>query len=263
MDLENTPQSFTSDVDDDSPMAKNVSEPAGERLDAYVVAHPELDADPEGASLRADAVKRDVEVDRADVERDEVGKRDAVEVGEDQKREAILAAAIADELERAERMDHERGIPPVPKQRPGASPSVRPADRAIFVPADSAKPVQVSKIDGLYDVRELLRSDVGRTSNDRDAAIYFDEHARDVGSAINQRASEYVLARSATAQRDGLTPANGDGLYGDVIVVGENRAGELNTTPGRIERAFGTVKDQAISATELRDQLQQERGHHM
>jgi hypothetical protein len=112
--------------------------------------------------------------------------------------------------------------------------------KALFIPADPSRPVQVIEVSGRDDLRQHVGGLPEPTRYDHDSLMYVSDTGRIDGQPMNVRATNYIRMESDAAWERGgqLTDDPTYGLYGDVVVIGGNGQG-LHDVPDRLTTRFG------------------------
>jgi hypothetical protein len=126
--------------------------------------------------------------------------------------------------------------------------------KALLIPADPTRPVEMIKITGRDDTHRYLGGIAEATQYDHDAVMYVDDVGRIHGKPINARATEYIVKESEAAKQGrmiGIDPSYG--LYGEVVVVGFDGHGGLQDVPNRFIDRYDVpqrAKDTTTVSTE-------------
>jgi hypothetical protein len=125
--------------------------------------------------------------------------------------------------------------------------------KALLIPADPSRSVELIEISGRDDLRPHVGGLSEPTQYDYDAIMYVSDTGRIDGQPMNVRATDYIRRDSEAARQGkmiGIDPS--DGLYGEVVVVGNAQQG-LRDVPDRLVERFGPTQD--VSRGRIRDVL--------
>jgi Domain of unknown function (DUF3846) len=130
--------------------------------------------------------------------------------------------------------------------------------KALLIPADPARPVEMIKITGRDDTHRYLGGIAEATRYDHDAVMYVDDVGRINGKPMNTRATDYIVRESEAAKEGrmiGIDPSYG--LYGEVVVVGFDGHGGLQDVPDRLVERFGGLQRKQETTTVRIEDLRQ------
>lgn len=116
---------------------------------------------------------------------------------------------------------------------------------ALLIPADASKPWRFTTVRGLEDIAVLVSGRPELTRYDHDALMFVHGDGRLLGQQLNARATQYIKTASAAAARNASLRNDEDptyGLYGDVVITGNEPVGE-HGAPERIAEWFETNVD--------------------
>lgn len=111
---------------------------------------------------------------------------------------------------------------------------------ALFIPADPSKPWGFTTVRGPEDIAVLVGGRPELTRYDHDALMFVHGEGRILGQQLNARATQYIKTASAAAARNASLRNDEDptyGLYGDVVITGNEPVGE-HGAPVRIVEWF-------------------------
>jgi hypothetical protein len=124
--------------------------------------------------------------------------------------------------------------------------------KALLIPADPARKVDVVEISGTDDLRRHLGGIPEPTRYDTDAIMFVSDTGRIDGKPMNARATEYIKNESEAASQG--RAGQGDpsyALYGDVVVIGDGGFGGLRDVPDRLVERFDTGRSQVYDQREV------------
>jgi hypothetical protein len=152
---------------------------------------------------------------------------------DDAKREAEQIARDADQ-DYARESERERN----------EARSDRHAAKALLIPADPSRPVELIEINGRDDVRQHVGGLPEATRYDHDSLMYVSDTGRIDGQPMNLRATNYIRVESDAAWERGgqLTDDPTYGLYGNVVAVGASGDG-LRDLPDRLIERFARSRE--------------------
>ena len=111
--------------------------------------------------------------------------------------------------------------------------------KALLIPADPSRPVELIEIAGRDDVRQHVGGLPEPTRYDHEAIMFVSDTGRIDGHPMNLRATNYIRVESDAAWERGglLTDDPTYGLYGNCVVVGVSGDG-LRDVPDRLVTRF-------------------------
>jgi hypothetical protein len=117
--------------------------------------------------------------------------------------------------------------------------------KALLIPADPSRPVQMIEIGGRDDLRQHVGGLPEPTRYDRDSLMFVSDTGRLDGMPMNLRATNYIRVESDAAWERGgqLTDDPSYGLYGDVVAVGGSGDG-LRDVPDRLIERFAEHQEE-------------------
>jgi hypothetical protein len=122
--------------------------------------------------------------------------------------------------------------------------------KALLIPADSWRPVQMIEISGRDDLRQHVGGLPEATRYDYDSIIYVSDTGRIDGQSMNTRATDYIRRESEAARQGkmiGIDPSYG--LYGTAVVAGADEHG-IRDVPDRLVDRFVSPEQEPLEASD-------------
>jgi hypothetical protein len=151
-------------------------------------------------------------------------------------------------------IDHQLGAPePIQIE---AMTGDRPV-KALLIPADSSRPVQMIEVSGRDDLRQHVGGLPEAARYDYDSLIYISDTGRIDGQPMNVRATDYIRRESEAARQGkmiGIDPSYG--LYGATVVVGADEHG-MRDVPDRLITRFNGAERERSARSRISDTIRE------
>lgn len=142
----------------------------------------------------------------------------------------------------------------IPRAEIAPEPAKERAMKALLIPADPTRAVEMIEINGRDDIRQHVGGLPEATRYDYDSLLYVSDTGRIDGQPMNVRATDYIR-RDSEAARQGKMPGIDPsyGLYSPVVVVGDGANG-LRDVPDRLVERFAPTRDVSLG-DKIRDAI--------